>query len=87
MAKEIFEQKTPRSAPPVAHANGTAVPPRVPATQPVKRRSHAGLWIVLVAILLAVIAAGVYFFLPNYLPSFLQKKAGFCLTRDKHSIQ
>jgi multidrug efflux system membrane fusion protein len=73
MAKEVFEQKTPRPAPIAPHANGTALAPRVPAMQPVKRRSHVGSWIVLVIVLLAAIAAGVYFFLPQYLPGFLQK--------------
>ena len=73
MAKEVFEQKTPRPAPIAPHANGTALAPRVPVGMPVKRRSGVGSWIVLVIVLLAAIAAGVYFFLPKYLPSFLHK--------------
>jgi membrane fusion protein, multidrug efflux system len=73
MAKEVFEQKTPRTAPIAPHANGTALAPRAPVMQPVKRRSGVGSWIVLVIVLLAAMAAGVYFFLPKYLPSFLQK--------------
>jgi multidrug efflux system membrane fusion protein len=73
MAKEVFEQKSPRPAPLVPHANGTDVAPRVPIGTPVKRRSHTGAWIVSVVVVLAAIAAGVYYFLPNYLPSFLQK--------------
>jgi membrane fusion protein, multidrug efflux system len=74
MAKEVFEQKMTRPAPVAPHANGTAFPPRVPTGTPVKRRSRVGLWVVLtVFILLAAIAAGVYFYLPNYLPGFLHK--------------
>jgi multidrug efflux system membrane fusion protein len=73
MAKEVFEQKTPRPAPIAPHANGTAIAPRVPINKPAPRRSHVGLWLMLVVVLLVAAAAGVYFFLPNYLPSFLQK--------------
>jgi multidrug efflux system membrane fusion protein len=73
MAKEVFEQKAPRPAPLAPHPNGTPVSPRVPAAKPVKRRSHVGLWLMLVFLLLAAAAAGVYFYLPNYLPAFLQK--------------
>lgn len=57
----------------MAHSNGTVVTPRVPAAKSEKRRSGVGLWLGLVVVLLVAIAAGVYFFLPNYLPSFLQK--------------
>jgi len=62
MAKEVFEQKSPRPAPPAPHPNGTPVVPRVSAGKTGKRRSRAGLWIVLGLILLAAIAAGVYYF-------------------------
>ena len=68
MAQEVFEQKSPRSAPVAPHANGTAVAaPRVPAATPVERRSGAGLWIVLGLILVAGIVVGVYYyyFLPK----------------------
>jgi len=37
------------------------------------KRSSAGLWVVLLLFLVVGIAAGVYFFLPQYLPGFLQK--------------
>jgi multidrug efflux system membrane fusion protein len=66
MAKEVFEQKTPRPAPISPHPNGSAVAPRVPIGKPEKRRSGGGLWIVLGLILLAVIAAGAYYYV--YLP-------------------
>ena len=78
MAQEVFEQKNPKpKAPPASYTNGTTVAPRVaPAPAPARPRkkgSGAGLWILVLLILVAAGAAYVYFFLPNYLPAFLQK--------------
>ena len=74
MAQETFQQKTAKpTAPPVAYTNGSPVAPRVAPVKPAKKRSNAGLWIVLLLLLVVAAAAGVYFFLPNHLPSFLQK--------------
>jgi multidrug efflux system membrane fusion protein len=76
MAQDVFEQKNPKpKAPPVSYTNGTTVAPRVaPApARPKKKGPGAGLWILLLLILVAAGAAYVYFFLPNYLPAFLQK--------------
>jgi membrane fusion protein, multidrug efflux system len=73
MAQEVFEKKSLRPAPVAPHTNGTAVAPRVPTEKTGKRRSGAGLWILLGIVLLTAIAAGVYFFLPGYLPNFIPK--------------
>jgi len=71
MAKEVFEQKSPRPPPPASYPNGTPVVPRVPAGQTVQHRSRGWLWIGLVFLLIAVAAAGVYhfYFLPNAQPA------------------
>jgi len=66
MAKEVFEQKSPRPAPVALHANGTAAAPRVSPGNTGKRRSHAGLWMMLFILALAI-AGGVYYF--YYLPT------------------
>jgi len=76
MAQETFQPKNPKpTAPPVSYTNGTPVAPRVAPVKPApgKKRSGGWGWIVLLLILLGAGAAGVYFFLPNYLPAFLQK--------------
>jgi multidrug efflux system membrane fusion protein len=73
MPKEVFEQKIPRPAPVAPHANGKAATSRVPALKTEKRKSSAWLWIMLGVVLLVALAAGVYFFLPQDLPGFLQK--------------
>jgi multidrug efflux system membrane fusion protein len=70
MAKEVIEPNSPRPAPivtPVApHANGSAASFRTAAGKPVRRRSRAGLWIVLLVIVLAAIAVALHFYLPKH---------------------
>ena len=73
MANEVPQQTKPKPAPPVPYTNGTAAVPRVTVGKPVKRRSGIGIWLVLVVVLLVAAVAGVYFFLPSYLPGFLRK--------------
>jgi multidrug efflux system membrane fusion protein len=68
MAQEVFKQKTPRPAPLTPDtngANGMAASLRPTDEKPMQRRSSSGLWVVLGVILLAAIAAGVYYFLPK----------------------
>jgi len=75
MAKEVIQPK-PLRAPTVApHTNGTPATPRVTTAPPAKRRSGVGPWtsLLLFLIVLAAIAAGVYFYFPGYLPAFLKK--------------
>jgi multidrug efflux system membrane fusion protein len=62
MAEEVFKQKSPRPAPLAPHPNGSGVAPRLSAGKTGERRSGGGLWLVLGLILIAAIAAGVYYF-------------------------
>ncbi len=66
MAKEVFEQKTVRPAPPaqpVAHTNGTPIVGRTPAATPVRRRSSSGALLgIVIALLVVVCAGGAYYY-------------------------
>ncbi|MCE0524050.1 MAG: efflux RND transporter periplasmic adaptor subunit [Methylacidiphilales bacterium] len=62
MAKEVIENKFSQPAPIAPHTNGTAASPRIPLGRPEQRRSRSGLWLVLLLIVLAVVAAGLYFY-------------------------
>jgi multidrug efflux system membrane fusion protein len=73
MAKEVVQQKGTQPASPPSHANGAATVARVPAGKPAKRSPGIVLWLGLVVVVLVAIAAGVYFFLPDYLAGFLKK--------------
>jgi len=76
MAQEVFEKKFPQPTPIAPRANGAAGASRVPAGKPEKRRSSAWLWIVLVLLFLAAIAAGVYFFQHKAQSTAATAKAG-----------
>jgi multidrug efflux system membrane fusion protein len=65
MAQDGIQQQPPRPAPVVRVTNGATVAPRAPLATPVKRRSRAGLWVVLGLLIIAAIAAGVYFSRPK----------------------
>jgi multidrug efflux system membrane fusion protein len=65
MAQEVIKQKQPKPAPVAPIGNGTAASPRVTTGRAAPRKSHMGLWISLLVIILAGAAVYYFYFMPK----------------------